>query len=272
MPEVQADFLSIGEVLGLLAAEFPEVTISKIRFLESQGLIAPERTPSGYRRFHEADVDLLRVILTEQRENYLPLRVIKDRIESGEIDPSGEMSRPNGIPRPGFDASGAMARPDPTVHPAAGAGATRAGERREDGVRSLPARPEAAVTHLLPGVVLSRDEFRAMTGLDDSELTDLESYGLVQPRAGSTAYGEEAVEIAVAARALLRSGVDARHLRGWRTAADREISLIEQLLMPQMRARGANGETTAWARDLAEDGARLRAALVRAGLRRFLER
>jgi DNA-binding transcriptional MerR regulator len=76
------DYLSIGEVLGLLLEEFPDVTISKIRFLESQGLIDPERTPSGYRKFYDADVELLRVILREQRENYLPLRVIKDRIET----------------------------------------------------------------------------------------------------------------------------------------------------------------------------------------------
>ena len=269
MPEAQSDFLSIGEVLGLLAEEFPEVTISKIRFLESQGLIAPERTPSGYRRFHDADVDLLRVILTEQRENYLPLRVIKDRIESGEIDPSGEMSRPNGIVRPDADPSGPLGRPLPLAHPAAGAQqqVLRMEERREP----PPARPEAAVTHLLPGVLLGRDEFRSMTGLTESELTDLESYGLIQARPGSSTYGEEAVEIAVAARALMRSGVDARHLRGWRTAADREVSLIEQLLMPQMRTTGARGETSARSRELVDAGGRLRAALVRAGLRRFLE-
>ena len=94
--ETPTGYLSIGEVLGLLLEEFPDVTISKIRFLESQGLISPERTASGYRKFYEADVDLLRVILTEQRENYLPLRVIKDRLDSGEIDPTGEHLRPNG--------------------------------------------------------------------------------------------------------------------------------------------------------------------------------
>ncbi len=88
--------LSIGEVLGLLLEEFPDVTISKIRFLESQGLIDPERTPSGYRKFYDDDVELLRCILREQRENYLPLRVIKDRIDSGEIDPTGEQLRPRG--------------------------------------------------------------------------------------------------------------------------------------------------------------------------------
>ncbi|MEX2627665.1 MAG: MerR family transcriptional regulator, partial [Ilumatobacteraceae bacterium] len=89
------DFLSIGEVLGLLLEEFPDVTISKIRFLESQGLIDPERTPSGYRKFYDTDVERLRVILREQRENYLPLRVIKDRIETGVIDPSGDLPRPD---------------------------------------------------------------------------------------------------------------------------------------------------------------------------------
>ena len=89
-------YLSIGEVLGLLLEEFPDVTISKIRFLESQGLISPERTPSGYRKFYDEDVELLRVILTEQRENFLPLRVIKNRLETGEIDRTGEHLRPNG--------------------------------------------------------------------------------------------------------------------------------------------------------------------------------
>ena len=84
-------------MLGLLLEEFPDITISKIRFLESQGLIAPERTPSGYRKFYEPDVELLKVILREQRENYLPLRVIKDRIDSGAIDPSGEMTKPEDL-------------------------------------------------------------------------------------------------------------------------------------------------------------------------------
>ena len=97
MAEVHdSGYLSIGEVLGLLLEDFPDVTISKIRFLESQGLISPERTTSGYRKFYDDDVELLRVILTEQRSNYLPLRVIKDRLETGEIDPTGEHLRPNG--------------------------------------------------------------------------------------------------------------------------------------------------------------------------------
>src|SRR3954452_2302014 len=98
MVMTERPYLSIGEVLGLLLEEFPDVTISKIRFLESQGLIDPERTASGYRKFYDSDVDLLRVILREQRENFLPLRVIRDRLESGAIeDPTGPTTPPRGI-------------------------------------------------------------------------------------------------------------------------------------------------------------------------------
>ena len=88
-------YLSIGEVLGLLLEDFPDVTISKIRFLESQGLIEPERTPSGYRKFYDHDVDLLRAILHEQKENFLPLKVIRDRIESGTIETDRKSTRLN---------------------------------------------------------------------------------------------------------------------------------------------------------------------------------
>ena len=108
--------LSIGEVLALLLEEFPDVTISKIRFLESQGLIDPERTASGYRKFYADDVELLRCILREQRENYLPLRVIKDRIDSGEIDPTNEHPRPRGI----RNVSESSDVPRPDTHPSAG--------------------------------------------------------------------------------------------------------------------------------------------------------
>lgn len=95
----EATYLSIGEVLGILLEEFPDVTISKIRFLESQGLIEPERTPSGYRKFYDTDVDLLRAILREQKDNFLPLKVIRNRIESGEIeaDVTGSITLPRGI-------------------------------------------------------------------------------------------------------------------------------------------------------------------------------
>src|SRR5688572_31727189 len=94
------NYQSIGEVLVSVKTEFPDITISKIRFLESQGLIEPERTPSGYRKFFDEDVELLRLILREQREKFLPLRVIKDRIDSGEIepDPTPPRGATNGAP------------------------------------------------------------------------------------------------------------------------------------------------------------------------------
>ena len=114
MADAGSSHLSIGEVLGLLLEEFPDVTISKIRFLESQGLIEPERTPSGYRKFFHDDVELLRLILREQREKFLPLRVIKDRIDSGEIEPS-DPTPPRGAPEPEGPTPTSLAK-----HPSSG--------------------------------------------------------------------------------------------------------------------------------------------------------
>lgn len=264
MAETQPDYLTIGDVLGLLAEEFPEVTISKIRFLESQGLIAPERTSSGYRRFHETDVELLKVILTEQRENYLPLRVIRDRIASGEIDPSGELTRPEGIARP----TGSITEMSSAQHPS-----TIAGHPTPIRPAASPA-PRSVEAKLLPGVLLDRDEFCSMTGLSSQELDDLESFGIItaRNRGVNPTYGDHEVVIARAAQTLMRSGIDARHLRTWRTAAEREASLIEQLLAPQLRQRDPSSRTAVAqrAQELTEAGARLRASLVDAALRDIL--
>ena len=295
-------------MLGLLLAEFPDITISKIRFLESQGLIAPERTPSGYRKFYEPDVELLKVILREQRENYLPLRVIKDRIDSGAIDPSGEMTKPDGLPdvhvgppndtsqmsaerrrtsaerhraergaarggerqrardaaRPHSDADDhgadehetvpeadvpaatiaahpASNRPLPTSPPTGGADAesARAANGRAD---HTPVSPQ-----LLPGVLLEGSELCAMTSITGAELNELRSYGIVTGRdsGGTMLYGDDAVEIAKVAAEFLRLGVDARHLRGWRTAVEREASLFEQLITPRLRQRNPESRTEA---------------------------
>jgi DNA-binding transcriptional MerR regulator len=304
MAEVQAGYLSIGEVLGLLLEEFPDVTISKIRFLESQGLIAPERTPSGYRKFYEADVELLRVILREQRENYLPLRVIKDRLDSGAIDPSGELAKPTDggaatdhdgarptepsddsadVPSSAIASHPAAARPSfatpPTSPPtardasdeAAGAPVRRLEHRADlDRGDHTPVTPQ-----LLPGVLLERTELCAMTGVTSAELAELEQYGIVAGRGsgGTTLYGDEAVELAKVAGAFLRAGVDARHLRGWRTSAEREASLYEQLITPKLRQRnpGARAEAIEQLRELDALGGRLRAAMMRASLRHHLE-
>jgi DNA-binding transcriptional MerR regulator len=290
MAEVQAGYLSIGEVLGLLLEEFPDVTISKIRFLESQGLIAPERTPSGYRKFYEQDVELLRVILRAQRENYLPLRVIKDRIDSGALDPSGELGKPAHD-----DTTGAVDVPAASVasHPAArpvvapivpqrSAQPAVTEPRRErspdpapTGATSTPAGTPGASPQLLPGVLLERDELCAMTGLTRDDLTELEQYGIIAGRTsgGATLYGDDAVEIGKVASEFLGAGVDARHLRGWRTAAEREASLFEQLITPRLRQRnpGARAEAVDQMRHLDALGGRLRAAMMRQALRQYLD-
>lgn len=262
MAETNADYLSIGEVLGLLVEEFPEVTISKIRFLESQGLINPERTTSGYRKFHELDVELLRVILTEQRENYLPLRVIKDRIDTGEIDPSSEISRPQGMERP----EGTRELADPGGHPSART-------RRPNSPGTTAVTP-AGVIGFGTGLNLDRGEFRSITGLTEQELTELESFGIISPRRpSSNTYIEREVAIGAASRVLLRYGIDARHLRTWRTSAERELSFIEQLLAHQLRQKDPSmrRKTNEQSAEIAEAGGKLRAALVQEGLQRLFD-
>jgi DNA-binding transcriptional MerR regulator len=339
MPEVQnTSYLSIGEVLGLLLEEFPDITISKIRFLESQGLIAPERTPSGYRKFYEPDVELLKVILREQRENYLPLRVIKDRIDSGAIDPSGEMTKPEDLADlrardetpagdapsdvraerhdygsnhddlghgvghdPGHDV-GHEHEHDPghdpghdadvpaaaiAAHPAANRSFPNAPLAPDDDVEvevevaraanGRPGRPTTSTTspQLLPGVLLEAAELCAMTSITAAELQELRSYGIVTGResGGTMLYGDDAVEIAKVAAEFLRAGIDARHLRGWRTAAEREASIFEQLITPRLRQRNPESRTEALnqLRKLDALGAKLRTALMRTALRHHFE-
>ncbi|HEY5664177.1 MAG TPA: MerR family transcriptional regulator [Ilumatobacter sp.] len=273
-------YLSIGEVLGLLLEEFPDVTISKIRFLESQGLISPERTSSGYRKFYGEDVDLLRVILTEQRTNYLPLRVIKDRLDSGEIDRTGEHLRPNGdaashdmTPAADDDPSEPVAR-DAEEVPSASIRSHPASRAKRPAADTQPAGAMAS-TQLLPSVLLDRAELCGMVGMTDAELGELESFSIVAPSrtTGVALYGDDAVEIAKAAVEFLRAGVDARHLRNWRTSAEREASLYEQLVTPRFRQRNPEARAAALSELQRLDalGARLRAAMTRQALRHHFE-
>lgn len=200
-------YFGIGEVLAQLRGEFPDIRVSKIRFLESEGLIAPARLPSRYRRFSPADVERLRYILTAQRDHYLPLRVIREQLAgSGRADGQGDE-----------DAAG-----------------SRAGE----------AEP----------VLLSRRELLEAAGIDDSELAELEAYGLV--RRSGRQYGSDALDAAVAVAALAPFGVQARHLRAVRAAAEREVSLVEQVVAPILRQRSAQS------RELAGQQARQIAALL----------
>jgi DNA-binding transcriptional MerR regulator len=271
MPDTDSQtYLSIGEVLGLLLQEFPDVTISKIRFLESQGLISPERTASGYRKFYEDDVELLRVILTEQRKNFLPLRVIKDRLLTGEIDPTGEHLRPDDAALDGQ----AIEHADGADVPSAAVDAHPAARGRPDGTArtaTRPPEPEAPAPQLLPGVMLDRSELCAMVGMTDGELAQLESFGVLQAAEGGggvPVYGDDAVAIAKPACEFLRAGIDARHLRTFRTSAEREASLYEQLVAPRFRQRNpeARAEALDQLRQLDGLGAKLRAAMTRQAL------
>jgi DNA-binding transcriptional MerR regulator len=289
MAEPGAAHLSIGEVLGLLLEEFPDVTISKIRFLESQGLIEPERTPSGYRKFFDDDVELLRVILREQREKFLPLRVIKDRIDSGEIE------KPDPTPPRGLGAEQPTAA-NVAKHPAAGVAPTVRAAAPTTTARAAIPTPAAApvaptpaappapaaapassdggpAARLLPGVLVNRDELCAMASVTKDQLAQLEDYGVVPKRSGGDLYGDEAVEIAAAAGGFLRAGVDARHLRAWRTSVERESGLYEQLIVPMLRQRNpqARSQAATQLRELDALGARLRAAMMRAALRQYLD-
>ncbi|MEP4652432.1 MAG: MerR family transcriptional regulator, partial [Ilumatobacter sp.] len=188
--------LSIGEVLALLLEDFPDVTISKIRFLESQGLIQPERTASGYRKFYDDDVELLRCVLREQKDNFLPLKVIKDRLDTGEIDPTSELQRPRGfshlvdetaeVP---VDGSLGASR-----HPASSGSAARGvppSTEPRTHVAAPPVRDETGSGVQRSGVVLDASEVCSMSGLSAEQLALAESYGVVVPAANGS-YDEDA--------------------------------------------------------------------------------
>jgi DNA-binding transcriptional MerR regulator len=221
-------YLGISEVLAQLRGEFPDISVSKIRFLETEGLIAPARSPSGYRRFGPADVDRLRYILYAQRDQYLPLRVIKERLTG--TDPSPEPGQ-GGPPRP--------ARP---VQEAPGA--------------------DASLTAAIGDGLLSRSELVAAAGMTEALLTELETFGLVR-RLGRQ-YGQDALQVARAAAALTAYGVEARHLRAVRAAAERETAMIESLVAPilRQRNRGARDLAARTAAEAAAEVLRLHGALV----------
>jgi DNA-binding transcriptional MerR regulator len=300
-------YLSIGEVLGLLLEEFPDVTISKIRFLESQGLIEPERTSSGYRKFFDADIERLRVILREQRENFLPLRVIRDRLETGAIDDSGAMtipaiapSAPAPAPAPanvsplhrgirnvpaaraiGIDDTDGIEIDDPTgtISPHADQVVTT----RHPAAQARPAAPTLVAAPAPSGLLgamhssdrYDRGELCALAGITREQLTELESFGIVSGRGSgsSTTYTDADLAVTRAAAGFLERGIDARHLRSWRQAAEREAGLFEQRVLPLLRQRNpqARAEAVQLLGELAELGAALREAIVVATLRHHVE-
>jgi DNA-binding transcriptional MerR regulator len=236
-------FLSIGQVLAALRDDFPDVTISKIRFLEAEGLVSPERTSSGYRKFSRADVGRLRYVLGAQRDHYLPLRVIKENLAAMDrgLEPSADRAQEPQIPRALTVVEGA---------PQAESFAPDAVELR-----------------------LSRSELLKAAGLSEETLTPLEQYGLITALSGGY-YDGTALVVAKTAAALASFGVEPRHLRAFKTAADREIGLVEQVLSPLLGQRTADGRIRAEevAREFAALSVALHAALVKAGLGPALRR
>lgn len=237
---------SIGEVLSRLRAQFPDVTISKIRFLETEGLVEPQRTPAGYRKFSTADVERLRYVLECQRDHYLPLRVIRTHLAA--------MDR--GEPPP----------PSTTGEPAEAAAAGPVADRLPTAESFSAADPSE--------IRLTRGELAQAAGLESEQLQELERFGLLATRTGSSSYDGNALVVARTVAQLARFGVEPRHLRSFKTAADREIGLIEQIVSPYARQRGAEARDRAQGvvAELAALSVRLHAALVRAGLSADLRR
>lgn len=207
---------SIGQVLATLKADFPDISISKIRFLEAEGLIAPERAPSGYRRYSDTDLDRLRYVLSIQREHYLPLKVIREHLDL--------MDR------------GLIPPPVRTLR--GGPEATSAGSGNADG--PTPTGPPAAK----PPLRLSRSDLLEASGLTESALAELERTQIVLPRRGSTHYGRDALTLAIAARRMAEYGIDGRHLRAFKMSADREVGLVEQAIAPHVRRAGGNRDVS----------------------------
>lgn len=236
--------MSIGEVLGQLRPDFPDVRISKIRFLEHEGLIEPERTSSGYRKFSRADVGRLRYVLAAQRDEYLPLRVIKERLDA--LDRGLEPAEtPGGRPRV---------------------------PRSLVSVDELPG--PASFAPELTEIRLSKEELIHSAGITPEQLAGLEQHQLVSARPGGLHYDGSALAVAKAAGEMARFGIEPRHLRPFRSAADREIGLVQQVITPLVRQRSPEARARAEevTRELSALSVRLHAALVRAGLGPTLSR
>jgi DNA-binding transcriptional MerR regulator len=225
--------LKIGGVVDALIGEFPDVSVSKIRFLEGEGLITPHRTPSGYRQFSDADIDRVRYILRQQRDNFLPLKVIKEKLAGWEagVEPT---SAPRGGPPP--DAYFATS-----------------------------------------DVRFDADELAQNAGVPAALVQDLLRHGVLEPDiepSGLETFGQDAVAIVRAAYRLVSHGLEARHLRSIRIAANREVDLFRQLASPLLR-HGTPANTRQAAEvlaDVAHAAREMQEVMVRHDLRSVLGR
>lgn len=221
----QSKTLTIGDVAQALQREFPAVTVSKLRFLESEGLIRPPRTPSGYREFREIDVERVRYILRQQRDHFLPLKVIKTKL--------------------------------------------RAWERGEEPTISPPAGPPPETYFATTGVELDAEGLARSAGVPASVIAALVDGGVLTPAPGDAGtYGDDDVSVVRAAHRLMVHGLEPRHLRAIRLAANREVDLFRQLAGPLLRhaspaSRQQAAEVLA---DVAQAAREMQEAMVRAEL------
>jgi len=228
------NYQSIGEVLVSVKTEFPDITISKIRFLESEGLIEPERTPSGYRKFYDKDVERLKSILRMQRDEYLPLKVIKERLLHQETEDGQVLEE--------------------------------TAEEAAEPVEELAEPPT--------GLQMSIEEMSAATGVDRERIKELESFGLVcshGPESARYYDGDDYIVLSIV-KDFFRFGVEPRHLTMYKHFTEREAAFFESIVMPQLRQRNPDARRTAATSltELAKASRKLKAALLRTNLRRYL--
>jgi DNA-binding transcriptional MerR regulator len=231
------NYQSIGEVLVSVKTEFPDITISKIRFLEAEGLIEPERTPSGYRKFYAQDVDRLKSILRMQRDEYLPLKVIKERLAKQDVGSDGQID----------------------VGPEGDGDETSVVEEIAD-----------APT----GLQMSLEEMSTATGIDRERIKELESFAIVCSHGpeGSKYYDGDDFVILSIVKDFFRYGIEPRHLTMYKHFADRESSFFDQIVAPTLRQRNPDARRTA-AQTLAElssTSRKFKQALLRTNLREHL--
>ncbi|WP_228001151.1 transcriptional regulator FtsR [Nocardia australiensis] len=257
--------MSIGSVLDLLRPDFPDITISKIRFLEAEGLIRPERTPSGYRRFSIADCERLRFVLTAQRDQYLPLKVIKEQLEA--IDSgAASLGVREARARAHSIRDAELPTPSATGHNGRTAGVT---QPRKLGV--VPGEVSPDELRFDHEIRLTRADLLAQAEIDEKFLNDLVRANLIAPGAAGF-FDADAVTLARTAKAMAEFGLEARHLRAFKLAADREAALVAQIAAPIAKSRdaGARARADETVRELAALSLTLHTCLVKASVRNSL--
>ncbi len=226
--------LGISEVIGELKEEFSDISQSRIRYYDEQGLVEPRRTPAGYRKFTYGDVERLRFVLRMQKDRYWPLshiRQVLDQMDSGDV-PDTELRATLQVPQVTLDTDG-MPTPQSITE---GSGATR----------------------------LTRDELIDAAGIDGPTLDQIEQFELIRRRPQQKYYDADALVVASLVGQLAAVGLEPRHLRGFRTTADRELGLLDQVVPPAARQQAGGAADLA---QLAALAVRLHTVLVRAGLR-----